>query len=193
MQWTLLRGLSYLCLTEPAPAPRWTMPEESSFHVKTRIPPTRAAPVEHVKRAVYQGGHICGKTLLPDPVLPSPTDWGWVKTEGIYEPTGQHCHKHLNPAMSWSLVAARVVAESAAGARRLHFSAQASASVRENVPADSMISHLLKHCLVIQIIYINHVPIICVNTFHCNQRRNCSWLMDCRITDLDKELQLQID
>ena len=145
MQWTLLRGLSYLCLTEPAPAPRWTMPEESSFHGKQWIPPTQAALVEHVKRAVYQGGHMWGKTLLPDPVLPSPTDWGWVKTEGMYEPTGQRCHKHQNPATSWSLVAARVVAESAAGARRLHFSAQASASVRENVPADSKISHLLKH------------------------------------------------
>ncbi len=38
-----------------------------------QIPPTRAALVEHVKRAVCQGGHIWGKTLLPDPVLPSPT------------------------------------------------------------------------------------------------------------------------
>ena len=51
-----------------------------------QIPPTRAALMEHVKRAVYQGGHIWGKTLLPDPVLPSPTDWGWVKREGLYEP-----------------------------------------------------------------------------------------------------------
>ncbi|KAJ8351860.1 hypothetical protein SKAU_G00233360 [Synaphobranchus kaupii] len=29
---------------------------------------------------------IWGKTLLPDSALPSPTDWGWVKTEGMYEP-----------------------------------------------------------------------------------------------------------
>ena len=36
-----------------------------------------------------------------------------------------------------------MVAETATGARRLHFSAQASASVRENVPADSHI--ILKH------------------------------------------------
>jgi len=47
-----------------------------------QIPPTRAALEEHAKRAVYQGGHIWGKKLLPDPVLPSPIDWGWVKTEG---------------------------------------------------------------------------------------------------------------
>ena len=41
-----------------------------------QIPPTRAALEEHAKRAVYQGGHIWGKKMFPDPVLPSPTDWG---------------------------------------------------------------------------------------------------------------------
>ena len=51
-------------------------------HSVQQIPPTRAALKEHVKRAVYQGGHIWGKKLLPDPVLPSPTDWGWVNREG---------------------------------------------------------------------------------------------------------------
>ena len=42
-------------------------------------------------------------------------------------------------------MAARVVAESAADARRLHFSAHASTSVREHVLANSKISHLLRH------------------------------------------------
>ena len=37
-----------------------------------------------------------------------------------------------------------MVAETATGARRLHFSAQASASVRENVPADSLIYSNIK-------------------------------------------------
>ena len=41
-----------------------------------QIPPTRAALAEHVKKAVYQGCHIWGKTLLPDPVLPSPPETG---------------------------------------------------------------------------------------------------------------------
>ena len=50
-----------------------------------QIPPTRAALEEHVKRAVFQGGHIWGKTLLLVPVLPSSTERGWGKTEGIYE------------------------------------------------------------------------------------------------------------
>ena len=42
-------------------------------------------------------------------------------------------------------MSARVVAEIAVGARKPHFSVQASAFVRENVPADSKIAHLLKH------------------------------------------------
>ena len=40
---------------------------------------------------------------------------------------------------------ARVAPERAARARRLLFSAKASASVGENVPAKSKIAHLLKH------------------------------------------------
>ena len=35
-----------------------------------QISRTRAALEENVERAVYQGGHIWGKTLLPDYVLP---------------------------------------------------------------------------------------------------------------------------
>ncbi len=51
-----------------------------------RIPPTRAALEQHVKRAAFQGGHVWGQTLLPQPALPSPCNWGWIKTEGLYEP-----------------------------------------------------------------------------------------------------------
>ena len=61
-------------------ARRKLFPRKHSMH---QIPPTRAALEEHVKRAVSQSGHIWVKTLLPNPL---PTDWGWVKTEGIYEP-----------------------------------------------------------------------------------------------------------
>ena len=51
------------------------------------IPPTRAALEQHAKRAIYQGGHAWGQALLAFPVLPSPTSWGWTKTEdGMYEP-----------------------------------------------------------------------------------------------------------
>ncbi len=51
-----------------------------------RIPPTRAALEQHVKRAAFQGGHVWGQTLLAQPVIPSPCDWGWIKTDGLYEP-----------------------------------------------------------------------------------------------------------
>ena len=36
------------------------------------IPPTKAALKEHVKRAVYQGGHVWGQMLVSTPELPSP-------------------------------------------------------------------------------------------------------------------------
>ena len=51
-----------------------------------RIPPTQAALMQHIRRAVYQGGHIWGNMLVPEPVIPSPSDWGWVKTGDSYEP-----------------------------------------------------------------------------------------------------------
>ena len=52
-----------------------------------RIPPTRAALEQHVKRAVFQGGHVWGQILVPQPVLPSPSSWGWIQTDdGLYEP-----------------------------------------------------------------------------------------------------------
>jgi len=51
------------------------------------IPATKAALEEHVKRAVYQGGHVWGQILLPAPELPPPTNWGWSRTgEGQYTP-----------------------------------------------------------------------------------------------------------
>ena len=52
-----------------------------------RILPTRAALEQHVKQAAFQGGHVWGQALAPDPVLPSPSSWGWIKTNGgPYEP-----------------------------------------------------------------------------------------------------------
>ena len=41
--------------------------------------PTSAALKQHVRQAMYDGGHVWGQALLPAPALPSPTDWGWVK------------------------------------------------------------------------------------------------------------------
>ena len=51
------------------------------------ILPTRVALKQHVRQAMYEGGHVWGQTVLPAPALPSPTDWDWVKTsEQTYEP-----------------------------------------------------------------------------------------------------------
>ena len=41
------------------------------------IPPTRAALLQHTKRAVYQGGHCWGKAMDRNLIMPSPKDWGW--------------------------------------------------------------------------------------------------------------------
>ena len=42
------------------------------------IPPTKEALRQHVKRAVFQAGHIWGQSQIANPVIPSPADWGWV-------------------------------------------------------------------------------------------------------------------
>ncbi|XP_071853660.1 uncharacterized protein [Apostichopus japonicus] len=42
------------------------------------IPPTRAALLQHTKRAVYQGGHCWGKALEVCMEMPSPDKWGWT-------------------------------------------------------------------------------------------------------------------
>ena len=50
------------------------------------IPPTRAALDQHVKRAVLQGGHVWGQTLVRQQVLPSPSTWGWQLQDGHWSP-----------------------------------------------------------------------------------------------------------
>ena len=50
------------------------------------IPPTRAALLEHSKRAVLQAGYIWGQALTPNPTLPSPQDWGWTLDGGLWMP-----------------------------------------------------------------------------------------------------------
>ena len=59
------------------------------FTRKTRavenMPPTKAALEQHMKRAAFQA-HVWCKSLEPDPQLPSPSDWGWVKEESGWQP-----------------------------------------------------------------------------------------------------------
>ncbi|KAG7162906.1 hypothetical protein Hamer_G025061, partial [Homarus americanus] len=50
------------------------------------LPPTRAALEQHIKRAAYQAGHIWGKAAIAFVSLPSPCDWGWMKSGDELEP-----------------------------------------------------------------------------------------------------------
>eukprot|EP00745_Piridium_sociabile_P014857 TRINITY_DN21914_c0_g2_i3.p1 TRINITY_DN21914_c0_g2~~TRINITY_DN21914_c0_g2_i3.p1 ORF type:complete len:617 (-),score=120.53 TRINITY_DN21914_c0_g2_i3:145-1995(-) len=54
------------------------------------VPPTSAALLQHVKRAVYQGGHIWGQASLPAPDLPDPSNWGWEQVNGQWQPFWTH-------------------------------------------------------------------------------------------------------
>ncbi|XP_078492496.1 uncharacterized protein LOC144748319 [Ciona intestinalis] len=48
------------------------------------LPPTRAALLEHVRRAAYQAGHCWGQSLVASPELPNPNNWGWqTSAEGF--------------------------------------------------------------------------------------------------------------
>ena len=52
-----------------------------------QIPPTLDALEQFLRRAVYQGGYVWAQALLAQPVLPSPTEWGWTKDDdGVYVP-----------------------------------------------------------------------------------------------------------
>lgn len=50
------------------------------------IPPTRVALVNHAKRAVFQGGFVWQQTLLKEPVIPCPSQWGWQREESVWVP-----------------------------------------------------------------------------------------------------------
>ncbi|KAG7168438.1 putative nuclease HARBI1-like 24 [Homarus americanus] len=50
------------------------------------LPPTRAALEQHIKRAAYQAGHIWGQATIAFVSLPSPCDWGWMKSGDELEP-----------------------------------------------------------------------------------------------------------
>ncbi len=50
------------------------------------IPPTQAALLQHVKRAVYQGIHVWGQTLVLQPILPCPSNWGWKRDNQSWIP-----------------------------------------------------------------------------------------------------------
>lgn len=50
------------------------------------IPPTCDALMQHVKRACYQSSFIWNKSLLANPAIPSPGDWGWQLVKDKWSP-----------------------------------------------------------------------------------------------------------
>jgi len=72
------------------------------------IPPTKAALEEHVKRAVYQGGHVLGQILLPhQSSLHQPTGVGQGLEKDSTHLTGPGYLRQLIAALSWFLASAR--------------------------------------------------------------------------------------
>ena len=52
------------------------------------IPPSKAALLQHVKRAPYQAGHVWGQALIANPSLPSPSNGAGRRTKTV---TGHLC------------------------------------------------------------------------------------------------------
>ena len=50
------------------------------------IPPTSAALIEHVKRAVFIAAYVWFQSLVACPELPSPEEYGWKLVDGLYTP-----------------------------------------------------------------------------------------------------------
>ena len=52
-----------------------------------QISPTFDAWEQQLRRTIYLGGYVWAQALLTQPVLPSPTRWGWTKDDkGVYVP-----------------------------------------------------------------------------------------------------------
>lgn len=49
------------------------------------LPPTKAVLVQHIKRTCYQA-FTWSQALEKTPDLPEPTDWGWTKDAGQWQP-----------------------------------------------------------------------------------------------------------
>ena len=44
-------------------------------------PPTREAPRQHIRRTAYQAGYCWGQMMVVAAELPSPSEWGWMKSD----------------------------------------------------------------------------------------------------------------
>ena len=62
------------------------------------IPPTKAALVQHIKRAVYQAGYCWAQATTSSPDLPALVNGaGQERSHAAGKPTGPHCQKQRWP------------------------------------------------------------------------------------------------
>ena len=80
----LLAGGKRLHLTYGSLSMRSHLARKHIFTTKGRsmdsLPPTRAAHLQHTKRAAYQDGYLWGQKLVCCPFIPSPETYGWQKS-----------------------------------------------------------------------------------------------------------------
>ena len=106
------------------------------------LPPTKAALIEHAKRAVYQAGRVWGQVLVADPELPSPCNCSWKKNEtGGLMLSGHCCQKLVLLVGNSSIGSARKDAENNASVTSLHSDVLHSVYVMVSVPKMNILSH----------------------------------------------------
>ena len=57
-----------------------------STRLVDELPPTKAVLEQHIRRPVLQEAHTWGQTLLCQPPLPGPADWGWQRQARRWSP-----------------------------------------------------------------------------------------------------------
>ena len=71
-------------MTGQASAKESMMPEKFCLHRREeplRTFPTADALLQHNERVAHQDEHCWGQCLVSNPELPSPSEWGWTKSE----------------------------------------------------------------------------------------------------------------
>lgn len=97
------------------------------------IPPTKAALEQHIKWATYQA-NVWSKTVVPDPELPNPYGWSWVKEAMGCQPLWTTLPEPQRAATNlMNIVAATKGVPCTANAERLPSSALPFAHAQETV------------------------------------------------------------
>ena len=82
------------------------------------IPPTLHALEQHLKRVVYEAGHIWGQSLIGDPEVPSPDSWGWKRA--TYDSSWTPCWTYLPEAAQELSKGLQKTMQMCKGSSRMH-------------------------------------------------------------------------